>query len=189
MKKYPQSELHFDKKCFNDNLGNGNIIFVGSSTDMWAKEVPSEWIFKVLEYCRKYPENTYLFQSKNPKRFADFADMFFPIRSIFGTTIETNKQELIKSKAPPNIERQFWISQRPRKMVSIEPIMDFDVITMVNWMKYINPEFVSIGADSQRHNLPEPSAQKVKLLIEKLSKFTEIKCKDNLKRILKGVKR
>ena len=71
----------------------------------------------------------------------------------------------------------------PRRMVSIEPIMDFDVDSMVDGINYIMPEFVSIGADSKGHNLPEPTSDKVNALIEELSKFTEVKIKDNLKRL------
>ena len=67
--------------------------------------------------------------------------------------------------------------------VSIEPILDFDVDVLVSWIKQINPEFVSIGADSKSHNLPEPPAWKVKKLIEELKKITNVKIKDNLKRL------
>lgn len=49
-------------------LGEGNFIFVGSSTDEWAANVSSEWIEQVLDYCDGF-DNRYLFQSKNPARF------------------------------------------------------------------------------------------------------------------------
>lgn len=32
------------------NLGEGNFIFVGSSTDEWAANVPSEWIGNLVLY-------------------------------------------------------------------------------------------------------------------------------------------
>ena len=69
------------------------------------------------------------------------------------------------------------------KMVSIEQIMDMNVFRVVNWMKRIKPKFVSIGADSQGHNLPEPSWEKVQELIKELEKFTEVSIKDNLRRL------
>ena len=50
-------------------------------------------------------------------------------------------------------------------------------------IKGIKPEFVSIGADSKGHNLPEPSWDKVQSLIKELKKFTEVKVKDNLMRL------
>lgn len=48
----------------------------------------------------------------------------------------------------------------------------------------INPKFVSIGADSKKHNLPEPSKEKIEALIRELSLFTEVKIKDNLRRLM-----
>lgn len=50
----------------NACLGSGNFIFVGSSIDMFAQDIPDSWIKTVLDYCDEY--NRYLFQSKNPAR-------------------------------------------------------------------------------------------------------------------------
>ena len=50
----------------------------------------------------------------------------------------------------------------------------------------ITPYFVSIGADSSHNNLLEPPAWKIKKLKEELEKFTEVKIKDNLKRLLRS---
>ena len=62
--------------------------------------------------------------------------------------------------------------------------MDFDLPELVQMIKDISPEFVSVGADSKGHNLPEPSGEKVSALIEELEKFSQVKQKDNLKRLL-----
>ncbi len=43
--------LRLELKELKVNLGEGNFIFVGSSTDEWAANVPSEWIEQVLDYC------------------------------------------------------------------------------------------------------------------------------------------
>ena len=91
-------EPRIDEKCFKDNLGENNFIFVGSVSDMFGGWVPKEWILKVLEHCRKFPKNLYLFQTKNPKRFLEFVDDF-PKNTVLGTTIETDKKITI-SKAP-----------------------------------------------------------------------------------------
>lgn len=50
------------------------------------------------------------------------------------------------------------LSEQDDTTVSIEPILDFDLNVMIEWIKQLQPKFVSIGADSKRHNLPEPSA-------------------------------
>ena len=49
-----RSKVRLDEYEFNIDLGINNFIFVGSSTDMFADNVPKEWIIKVLDYCKKY---------------------------------------------------------------------------------------------------------------------------------------
>ena len=68
--------------------------------------------------------------------------------------------------------------------VTIEPILDFNLNTMVDLLKQCNPEQVNIGADSGRNNLPEPSKEKVLELVSELQKFTIIHNKSNLQRLL-----
>lgn len=180
MKVYPQPELHFVEREMETNLGKGNFIFVGSSTDIWAWTVPFPWKVQVINHCVKF-NNRYLFQSKNPEDFTRFS---FPDNTILGTTIETNRPYDI-SLAPTAGHRVAWMKELLLpKMVSIEPILDFDTDVLVGWIEQIAPEFVSIGADSKRHNLPEPSTEKTHRLIEELQKITTVKLKDNLKRLL-----
>ena len=178
MKAYPQGEYRFVETELKTNLGKDNFIFVGSSTDMWL--APSHQLVAILEYCGEF-NNRYLFQSKAPRRFTEYK---FPANTLLGTTIETNRFYEGISKAPPTGHRVAWMKELALpKMVSIEPIMDFDLPYLLDWIKQITPEFVSIGADSKGHNLPEPSWDKVSLLVDKLKRFTEVKLKDNLKRL------
>ncbi len=186
MKRFPQGDLKFDEKELKTDLGRNNFIFVGSSCDMFALNVSLEWIIKIINHCKKYPENTYLFQTKNPKRFITLRDELISLNCILGTTIETDKQELLNkiSEAPTIRERSDAMTIKGfRKMVTIEPIIDFNVIPIVSEIERINPEFVNIGADSCGHNLPEPSEYKIQSLIKSLKKFTKVNLKDNLKRI------
>ena len=182
MKRYPQPELHFDEKSLSNGLGDENIIFVGSSCDMWAESIPFEWIDKTLRHCRAFGSK-FLFQSKNPLRFNGWR---FPDNTMLGCTIESNRVYLDISKAPEPLSRKSMMAQfHLPKMISIEPVMDFDLIDMVRWIKEIKPEFVSIGADSGNNHLPEPSPDKVKSLIASLQEITEVKVKDNLSRLLR----
>lgn len=172
------------EKCLSDNLGEGRKIFVCSTGDMFGNWVPAKWIEAVLAYCHRFPHNTYLFQSKNPIRFLEFIS-HFPIYTIFGTTIESNRYIPEISKAPDVSCRMLTMKQfgdKYDKMISVEPIMDFDVDIMLDWIHTINPKFVSIGADSKGHNLPEPSADKVQRLIAGLG-AVEVKLKPNLRRL------
>jgi protein gp37 len=185
-KRFPRGELRLREGCFKDNLGEKNTIFIGSSTDMFAPNVQSQWIKKVLEYCKKFQENTYVFQSKNPKRFKEFKDLF-PDKTFLGTTIETNRDTGEYSYASLTEDRTNWLKDYYgfNKFVTIEPIMDFDVEHLTDLIKEIKPNFINIGADSKNSGLPEPSKQKIEGLIKELKKFTKVNIKDNLKRLMK----
>lgn len=181
-----QPPLHIDEKDLETPLGSGNFIFVCHTCDMFADDVPTEWIIKVLVECRYY-KNKYLFQSKNPERFAAHEHRF-PMDVILGTTIETNR-DIVKSKAPSANERANGLHGLSvfgfKTMVTIEPIFDFDLDELVDLIVLANPEWVNIGADSKGHNLPEPSKDKVEKLIDALRKYTKVKLKKNLGRIYK----
>jgi len=172
----------------------GYIVFVESCGDLFAYGVEESVIWRVLSYIKHYPQTTFLLQTKNPERFFDFN---IPQNCILGTTIETNRfsDNYNFSKAPSVKERYavFRILNRNRAidgskvyrlMVSIEPIMDFNLDILVKWIHEIEPEFVSIGADSGKNNLPEPSGQKLNQLICRLEEFTEVRKKENLNRLL-----
>lgn len=188
MKKWgEQPPLHMDEKDLWTDLGKGNFIFVGHTIDLFAKDVPVDWIERVLERLRYYSGNRYLLQSKNPKRFLDFINKY-PINILFGTTIETNRF-IVRSFAPPVSQRAMALTELSYKgfetMVTIEPIFDFDLDELVDLIVLANPEWVNIGADSKGHNLPEPPAEKILSLIDRLKETTNVKLKGNLRRIIK----
>jgi hypothetical protein len=73
------------------------------------------------------------------------------------------------------------------RMVSIEPLLDFDLGELIYLIHGIQPDFVSIGADSKKHNLSEPSGNEVLALIDELKEFTSVKKKGNLDRLISNV--
>jgi DNA repair photolyase len=173
------------------SLGNGKTIFVGSMIDMWGQSIPSAWILRVVDRCMKF-ENKYLFQSKNPARFSELGTIrgrfswLDPKKVILGTTIETNRTQLLSPDAPSVVRRALglsYLSPTFDTMVSIEPIMNFDVDLLVQLIRFARPKFVSIGADSKWRGLDEPSWAKVVQLVQELSKFTKIVHKANLDRL------
>jgi len=182
--------VRFDKKELKTDLGNGNFIFVGSSCDMWAKDIPDEWIRKTLKHCQEY-DSKYLFQTKNPSRILDFIDCHvISDKSVVCTTIESNRfNKEIMGNSPDLWLRASEINEIAhagiKTYVTIEPIMDFDLEKMVYFIETCLPEQVNIGADTGNNNLPEPSKEKILKLIERLEQFTTIHNKSNLKRLLK----
>ncbi len=181
-----QQPLRLDEKELKTDLGSGNYIFVGSSTDMFANAMVAHWVESVLRKMRKH-DNRYLLQSKNPKGFY-WLRHEMPKDTGVCTTIETNRwyPEIMRESLDP-AHRAYWITKIEKPCyVTIEPIMDFDTVKMVELIKMCEPRQVNIGADSGNHKLPEPSKEKTLELIYELSKFTEVKLKSNLRRITGG---
>ena len=173
----------------NTDLGCGRSIFIGSSTDMFAEDIPSEWIARVLDYCHQNSNmllpNAYLLQSKNPKRFLEFINHPIMERVIFCTTIETNRfYPEIMNKAPRIEERVEAMEKIARlgrpTMVTAEPLIQFDHEEMVSFIKRCNPKLVNIGKESKgRVKLPEPTQEEVQQLIAELKSFANVNVKDN----------
>jgi DNA repair photolyase len=182
--------VRFDEKELKTDLGKDNFIFVGSSCDMWSKNIPKEWIEETLAHCNNF-DNKYLLQTKNPSRILDFIHKsVIRNKSIVCTTIESN----IFYKEHMQNSPDLWLRAEElneiahagiKTYVTIEPIMDFDLDEMAHYIETCLPEQVNIGADSGGNNLPEPSKEKVLELITELEKFTKVKQKKNLSRLLK----
>jgi len=177
------------------DLGSGKTIFVASTRDLFAKGVPQELTRRVLERCRLFPENTYVFQSKDPGRMFMFKSLF-PPKVIMGTTLESNRASKV-SRAPNPVKRardfattvHYWRIAAGGSLqffVTIEPIMEFDLIPFLDLIDSIGPKWVNIGADSKGSGLPEPEPRKLKQLIAELEvRDIEVRLKDNLGRLQK----
>jgi len=172
--------------------GSGNTIFVCNMSDLFAEAVATEIILQVLERCRSFTDNTYLFQSKNPARFLEFEREIYPEKVIFCTTIETNIKHDGLSCAPiPRHRADAMIQVKERfpwakTSVTVEPILDFWEYQFADMLKEIAPDFLSIGADSKRHGLDEPAWEKVIRLIDTLERAKlKVERKSNLERLIK----
>ncbi|WP_228378584.1 hypothetical protein, partial [Treponema endosymbiont of Eucomonympha sp.] len=73
-----------------------------------------------------------------------------------------------------------------KTMVTVEPILDFDIEQFAKMLSCCGAMQINIGADSERNGLPEPDAGKVRELIASLRYNTKAKIvlKKNLRRIL-----
>lgn len=165
-------------------FGTGKVIFKEHMNDLFAVGVSDEIIVKIIAHCHQWPENTYVFQTKNPARY--FARNCFPIKSIFGTTIETNRNlpKSISIAPQPRERASAMASLSADKFVTIEPVMDFDVDILAGWIDKIRPKFLNLGADSKNHNLPEPTVEKIMALVSKLKEYgIELREKHNLGRL------
>jgi DNA repair photolyase len=182
-----QKPTYLDEKELQTNLGSGNFIFVGSSCDMFSADVEFGNVVKIMDYCRQF-NNKYLFQTKDPCSFPYLISReIIPLIFFVCVTLETNRLYSSISRAPTAQHRTEWMSKicdDSRKMITIEPILDFDISEFLRMIRLIAPAQVNIGADTGRNNLPEPPKEKVLELISELQKFTKVVEKKNLKRII-----
>lgn len=161
----------------------GEFLTIGLSGDvsfMYWREM-----LGVFEFCNKWPDRTFLIQTKNPGIFL-LHDGNIPKNLIVGTTIESNR--LVSAGNSCYFERYDHgfepISQAPsakqryegmlsfdgRKAIIIEPVMGFDIDVLASWVYTINPEIVWVGYDShpKKNMLTEPSLYKVDSFVGRL---------------------
>jgi len=134
--------------------------------------------FTAIENHKPRIEKTYYFQSKNPACFNQYLDWFQENEDkvILLTTLETNRDEGYRkiSKAPLPSKRfnDFLDLDYSRKVVTIEPSMDFDLYELLDWIFQLTDqqtlEYVWFGYDSKNCGLPEPTTYKAQEFVNLL---------------------
>ena len=185
---YPQFREHFLKDKMPDN---GGWIFVGSTGDLMCDGMNHEWIVKVIEYIyNNETDNKFLLQTKNPLRF-----LYWQIETllrtvqdkiIVGTTFETNRKTL--GTAPPPVDRYealLWMREQGyRTFISMEPMADFDLEVIKEWIFQLQPEAIELGLENYTKFLTPPPEEKIVELIAWLDEhgFTYV-LKENLRHL------
>ena len=185
MKKWGEPKpLRLDEKVLRKNLGEGEFIFVCSGCDLFAPDVPREIIELIVDQTLHYPKNKYLWHTKNPWRLVSLIEP--GPNDIACVTIESNRGYPQITKAPLPIERITWLNKwEGKRMITVEPILDFDLDLFAGMILEANPIQVNIGADSGGNKLPEPPAIKVIELIDRLEhEYIKVHIKKNLDRLL-----
>lgn len=191
-----KEEIRLEEECFKDKFGSNKFIFVGSGIDIFANDIPDNWITHVLDYCHRDntdlfgTRNRFLFQSKNPSRLLKYINHPIFQNAVVCTTIETNRYyPLIMNNAPVVEERAVAMNKIAEKGIptylTIEPIMDFDLDELVYLIKLCQPEQINIGANTNLNiRLPEPSKEKIHQLIGTINSDYKLELKSNLGRLL-----
>lgn len=185
LKRHPHYSVHgfnpaLNEKAFARRFKEGEWVFVCDMGDLWGSWVPSEWITRVLGHASMFPRTRFFFLTKNPSRYSEFLGMM-PESAELGVTVETNRDDGYErfSKAPKPSERLKRMAELdwPRKVVVVEPILDFDLEDFAKELRELNPSEVYIGYDNYGNKLPEPPYSKAKELVERLSAFTRVHAK------------
>lgn len=171
--------LRFNEEELTVNYGRGRVIFIEHQNDLFADDVPPNWISDILAHCCRYPGNVYVFQSKNPRRMLN-GEWKFPAIRFMGTTIESDMSHPAMGKAPPPDQR--FVAGLD--FVTIEPVMKFS--ESFGWkVARLRPRWVNIGADSKGNNLREPGQTELLELVHTLMNCSvPVHRKTNLARLL-----
>jgi len=173
LKHIPRYEEGFKPHLVEKEMGKkfhpGDFVFCAYMGDISFAH--REVVRAILENISRQPEVRFLFCTKNPLVYWDW-QLTYPPNLYLGATIESNIDHGV-SKAPSSFSRYraMKVLDHPHKFVSIEPLLDFHVGTMVDWMKEIGPELIEVGADNYNNGLCEPMAWKVSWLLEILREF------------------
>lgn len=189
-------QKHNCMNCYNyiphyhpERLGkipSAKTIFVCGNSDL--SFCHPDYMHRIIEAIKKHnirrPEKTYYFQSKRPEYFKPFVKEL-PGNAIILTTLETNRNDGYKSisKAPVPSQRynQLKNLNYPRRVVTIEPVLDFDLDIFAEWIREVNPEYVWLGYNSRPKQviMPEPTAGTLIAFAYELKKSgIKIKSKD-----------
>lgn len=186
-------ELRLVETEFSVNYGKDRVIFVEHCNDLFANAVPDAWILRILEHCRAYPDNTYVFQTKNPDKMLRYLNVM-PVNRLLGCTLETNEPDVILKVSPTaplpfsRCEAMKQLSDVGEKtFFTVEPILSCRGWNLAHGIANANPAFVNIGADSKGIGLPEPKKCEILALIAWLEEYQiEIRQKSNLQRLLEA---
>jgi protein gp37 len=153
-KKVHDHPLRLNEKTLKKIPKSGRVL-IGSSTDMWADEVPNHWISKVLTSVNpKFYTGKALFfvLTKNPERYIHID--FPPPNIWYGTTWDGME------KTEGNINTLTEDVQLYNKFVSFEPLLADPTGLDLSYLQWI-----IIGADT-RKGKPKPPKEWAYYLIQ-----------------------
>lgn len=104
--------LHLYRMDWPGKLKRGANVFVCSMADLFGEWVPDEWITTVFDACKEYPQNNYLFLTKNPGRYLELAEKGLLPKAEnhwYGTSVPTQ-------------DTQYFFAEGYNTFLSIEPL-------------------------------------------------------------------
>ena len=152
-------------------IPNAKTVFVCGNADI--KFCDTDYLKQIIDAIRsnKRKGQTFYLQSKEPACLEPVLGLL-PDNVVLVTTLETNRDKgydlVSKAPAPSVRYEQFLKLKHPRKVITAEPIMDFDLNVFAQWIIKINPEYLWLGLNSHGKSvrLPEPSPDKLYKLAE-----------------------
>lgn len=171
--RYLDKEPTLRENRMHQRFLTNDFVFVCDCGDLFCPEIPDEWITRVIRVTNENPQATFLFLTKAPSWMYDWVkDM--GLNCIIGATIESDANYPSLSKAEPQKMRLQYMKAihdkypQKRLFVSIEPVLDFDLVCFELLLERLEPWAVAIGYDNYNHRLHEPRLSKAEKLRDDL---------------------
>lgn len=151
-------------------IKGGSRVFVCSMADLFGSWVPNEWISSVIKVVESNPQWTFVFLTKNPRRYESVT---FPDNAWIGATVDTQARVKDTEKYMERAVAEF-------KFVSCEPLLEK--------VEFKNPEIFDafiIGGQSASSGAPafQPEWKWVMTLLRQVEDLKKLLWwKDNLER-------
>jgi protein gp37 len=109
--------LHPERSADPAKMKKSQTIFVCSMADLFGEWVSDLWIAQVMTACDAAPQHTYIFLTKNPKRYLTIPGKYFKKNRWFGATV-TNSYDAS--------QRIHWLKRVPTDnlFISFEPLLE-----------------------------------------------------------------
>jgi protein gp37 len=156
-----------------ETLKSGSRIFLGSTHDIFGHWVPDHWIETIIEKVKNNCSKTFIFLTKNPRRYSGFD---FPKNAWIGYSTTGSIWHKWDERHEDNV-----------KFVSIEPLAEPLNMRLNGSAQTIDFDWLIVGAETgNRKAKVIPETEWVNEIIDFASK-ADIKLflKDNLKYYLK----
>jgi len=185
-------DVRLNGKEFDVSYGKGKTIFIEHMNDLFSKGIPDDWIVRILEQCKKYPDNEYIFQTKNPENLLRFVPNM-PVNYMVGTTAESDIVDNLygddETKPPDVLNRLAAMMKLPiviKRFITVEPMVKLgNTVGFAKAIAICNPDFVNIGIDSKGSDLEDPAKEQILEFVEELQRLgVKILKKSNLGRVL-----
>jgi len=154
-------------------IPSDRAIFVCEDSDIaFADPKFMDKIFVIMRKDKK-KERIWFVQSKDPTCLDKYLGLL-PENTYLLTTLETNRDKgynKISNAPSPSVRYSDFLGLKwEKKMVTVEPILDFDLPIFTKWIESIKPKAVFIGYNSHPEavSLPEPDKKKTWQLIHVL---------------------
>jgi protein gp37 len=163
--------FHADKARDPDNIRAPSKIFVCSMGDLFGKWVPADWITMILDTVQFNPQHTFIFLTKNPRRYSEFG---FPVNAWIGYSTTGALYHRWDTCHEDNI-----------KFVSIEPLGESLNIRLNGYAQAIDFDWAIVGKETgNRKEKMIPKHEWIEEIIDFTAKTgIRLFIKDNLSHI------